>query len=216
MRAPLNKPLRGGTTIVEVLLSTLLVGVVLVAALETVGHSVRIGGAIDSQAAAFSLAEQLMTEILSHPYDDPDGASTGMGFEAGEDMSPTNRLSLDDVDDFNAWNRTPPQAADGAPLAGYTGWSRQAQVQWVNSAANGAGLVFNTGSEQGLKRVTVQVYGPGGESAVLHGYRSRLGAPGPASPHASTRVERVTAAVASGGADSLEVSTSLVNDAEGG
>src|SRR6476659_1062112 len=95
--APTPKPAsrRPGTTLIECTAATLMVGVLLVAALSSAGGSLRMTQGIDDRGRAQRLAGDLMNEILLQSYQEPDG-SVGMGLDPGENTG--NRAVFDDVD----------------------------------------------------------------------------------------------------------------------
>jgi type II secretory pathway pseudopilin PulG len=117
-------------TLVEAVISSMIVAVMLVAGLSTVGAS-----RVAQHKAALTirgrlLAGQLLSEILEQSYKDPDGTAT-LGREAGE--SAATRIDFDDVDDYHGWTCNPPTARDGTALANAVGWTRSVTVQWIDS-----------------------------------------------------------------------------------
>jgi type II secretory pathway pseudopilin PulG len=139
---------RRAFTIVEAVISTVIVAVMFVAALSTVGAA-RI---TQHRAALVSrgrlLVESLLSEVLQQSYKDSDGAAV-FGVESGE--ATTTRADFDDVDDFDGWSSSPPVGRDGTPLTSSTGWKRTVQVQWVDASDPGQVKAVETG----VKRVTV-------------------------------------------------------------
>jgi type II secretory pathway pseudopilin PulG len=118
-------------TMVEALISTVIVAVMFVAALNTVGASRLTQHRASLVSRGRLLAESLMSEILRQDYQEPDEAPA-FGRESGE--LATTRAAYDDVDDYHGWSASPPVAKDGVPLTNTTGWTRTAQVQWVDPA----------------------------------------------------------------------------------
>lgn len=53
----------------------------------------------------------MMAEALRLPFEDPDGNTSGLGIESDEPTQPTDRLALDDLDDFENLTRSPPRPA---------------------------------------------------------------------------------------------------------
>jgi len=140
----------GAFTLVEAVVSLVVVGAMLVAALSTVGAS-RLSQYKTSQYSRGQLlAELLMAEILTQDYLDPNGTPV-FGTEGGESTS--TRVDFDDVDDYDGWSSSPPAAKDGTPLAGLSGWQRSVTVQWVDPAD----VTQVKASESNAKRVTVTV-----------------------------------------------------------
>src|SRR3954452_16140107 len=95
---------RHGLTLIEVVASTMIVGLMAVAALNALGAATKSSNSIGNRAVAAGLADELMSEIMMQPYSDPDGAAI-FGNESGESTSP--RSAFDDVDDYNGWNASP-------------------------------------------------------------------------------------------------------------
>ena len=116
---------RTGLTLVEVVISTLIVGVMTVAALNALAGATRSGVSAGNRAIALGMADQLMAEILAVEYSDPDGSAV-FGLESGE-AAP--RINFDDVDDFHGWNCQPPQYRDGTVMADRDDWRQRVTVQ---------------------------------------------------------------------------------------
>jgi len=150
MRICQNRRFRRGISLIEVTISTLLVGLVLVASLRSLGHVIGSRGATSSESRAIALAEQLTSEILDQDYEDA-GGSPVFGRESGE--SGGDRADFDDVDDYDGWSATPPEDRSGTALPNSTNWEREVTVEFVET--NDPGTVSVT--DQGTKRVTVTV-----------------------------------------------------------
>jgi MSHA pilin protein MshD len=142
-------PRHRGFTLVEAAVSTVVVGLMLAAAVNTAGAARSREQRAAEQQRGMYLAQSLLSEVLSKPYVDA-GVLPLMGREADELLS--TRADYDDVDDYNALSDSPPRDAAGAALAGYTGWTRSVSVQFVV-----AGLATTSGSDTGLKRITVTI-----------------------------------------------------------
>src|SRR5690349_18095656 len=127
-----NKPRHhAGFTLVESIMSILIVGVMYVAALNTLGASRVSQATIADQRRGHELAQQLLVEIVALPYADPTTGTTTFGPEAGE--STTSRSLFDDIDDYNGWSETPPKLKDGTTISNLTNWSRRVTVEWVKT-----------------------------------------------------------------------------------
>jgi MSHA pilin protein MshD len=142
---------RPALTLVEVVVSTLIVGVMTVAALDGLGAATRSSEWAGNQGIAQGLADDLMAEILTKAYSDPNGSAV-FGLETGE-AAP--RSNFDDVDDFNGWNQKPPQAADGATLSDRTKWRRRVTVERVRLSDLTQTTAGN--SDEGAKRIHVTI-----------------------------------------------------------
>ncbi|RME39299.1 MAG: hypothetical protein D6788_05785 [Planctomycetota bacterium] len=140
---------------VEVVISVVLVGGLLVASLHLVAAAAGSDRMLQNVSRGQTLAEELLTEITRKAYEDPDDAPV-FGREAGE--LAVTRSAFDDVDDYNGWSSSPPQAADGTPLSAFADWTRQVRVRWVTL---GDPEVLSL-AESGVKRIDVQVKDPAG------------------------------------------------------
>ncbi len=139
-------------TMMEVVLSIALVGIVLSAALNTVGGARVARAQTADLSVAGVLCDSLLSEILSQAYE---GADEGVG-SFGRSLAETGdltRASFDDVDDYDAWTSSPPQDKDGAPIAWATGLTRKVQVRCVDSSD----LAETTPDGACIKRIRVTV-----------------------------------------------------------
>jgi len=157
VRAPLScasgsTRARRAFTLLEVVVATMIVGVMIVAALNALGAVTRSSVSFGNRAVALGLAIDLMAEIQQAAYSDPDEDPV-FGREPSESASPRNQF--DDVDDYQSWSRQPPQARDGTPLADRDDWLRRVTVERV--AANNPNQVSAGSTDTGAKRVHVFV-----------------------------------------------------------
>lgn len=162
---------RRGLTQVELLVSAVLVGLVVVGAMEGLGAMVRSRESISDMGRGMQLAQQLMTEILNTAYADEDALLRVFGRELDE--SGANRLDFDDVDDFHGWSASPPEHRDGTPLVNAAGWSREVNVAWVSPA----NPTVTTLVSHGVKRITVTIRHNGRVVTRLVALRSNKYAP---------------------------------------
>lgn len=172
---------RRGYTLVEVAVSTLIMGVLVVGALNVVGSSVKTQRVAATGLDAPALGHQLMAEILALPYEDPDEPTTSIGLDTGE--SNITRVDFDDLDDYDGWSRIPPEAKDGTPLPNVSDWQRQAAVQYFDPSTGGT-----TPTDTGVKLITVTIVPPTGLNFELNALRSKWGALQQSSPIDATLV----------------------------
>jgi MSHA pilin protein MshD len=207
---------RRGLSLPEVLISTVLVGVMLVAAMKTVGAVFRTRQVNAQLGDGEALAHQLMTEILQATYEDPEETSVPigdpsnpLGIESGE--SGTTRADFDDVDDYEAWNGEPPVDKGGTALAGYELFKRTVNVYRVDPDT----LQSNPNMETGLKLIQVTTIEPSGRQIVLWTLRSRFGAVEQPPSVDTTFVTWLGGTLRSGGnPTAVFEATNLVNHAE--
>jgi len=148
-----SRPVRArrGFSLFEVVVSTVLVGTLLVAATRSVGSSVLGQRKAAERAKAAWLADALVFEIHQQPYQEPGSTTSNIARETGE--SATSRAAWDDVDDYHSWSDSPPQNKDGTAIPNLTGWQRTVAVQWVPLN----NIVTTSGVETGVKSITVTV-----------------------------------------------------------
>jgi len=139
---------RRGFSIVEAAFSVVIVGGLLIAAVNTVGASTSAQFFTADQGRGRLLAATLTAEILQQAYVDP-GTSPVFGRETLE--SALSRVDFDDVDDYSGLLESPPVAKDGTALPGLSDWQLAVSVTLV--APNDFSLKSTT--DQGFKRIIV-------------------------------------------------------------
>lgn len=159
-----TRPTRSGIALIEAVVSLLVVSLLLVAALHTVGASTLSQRWNSDRQRGMHLASDLMAEITGKAY-----ANNGellFGPSAAEASS--GRSSFDDVDDYQGLSEAPPKDRAGATLSGYTGWTRDVAVVWVDPQNPSQVAIL----ESGAKRVTVTVKRRGKPVASLTAVRT--------------------------------------------
>ncbi|MCC6661168.1 MAG: type II secretion system protein [Phycisphaerales bacterium] len=138
-------------TIVEAALSTIVIGVMLVAALNTVGASRASQARNADRSRAVELAGSLMAEITAQAYEDGLLPTGNFGLPLAKVTGDRSRFN--DVDDYDAWTETPPRTKSGGVIPGFDAWTRSVRVRWVNPANPDVTSLVDTGA----KRITVTV-----------------------------------------------------------
>lgn len=154
-----------GFSLIEVVISTMLVGLVLVGAVQALGGLVRGRASVAELDRAKVLATDLLAEVLENEYADPDEPPV-FGAESSENSA--TRAAFDDIDDFQSWDATPPVDRAGAALANGAGWRRKVVVDYVDPNNLNATVV----GDQGVKRIQVEVYKDGTLQATQTSYRT--------------------------------------------
>lgn len=147
-------------SLAETVMSIALVGGLLVVALNTVGNTASGRQKMSDRGRGQLLAQDLMAEILSQDYEEPVDAPT-FGRESSETGG--SRTNYDDVDDYDAWDSSPPEYRDGTAIGNLNGWRREVVVTWVDPDDLTAVSVTPTG----VKRITVEVQRDGVPMAQL-------------------------------------------------
>lgn len=163
-----RKRASAGLTIIEVMVSTVMVGLVLAAATNTVGNVFRARSVTVDLQVGPALARSLLSEILQNPYTDPEDPNSSIGRESGESGGQRDRW--DDVDDFDGWDASTPESPAGTPLGYGSGWRRQVSVRFVQPTT-----LMPSAADTGLKLITVTVTPASGSPTVLQALRSKLG-----------------------------------------
>jgi type II secretory pathway pseudopilin PulG len=145
-----QRDVRDALSLIEVVDSTMIVGLMAVAALNSLGAATRSAESIGNRAVALGLAYELMAEIVQQSYEDP-SQTVAFGRESGEAASP--RSGFDDVDDYNGWNQSPPQYRDGTVIPDRTLWRHRVQIRRV-AATNPAQA---SATDQGVKLIVVSI-----------------------------------------------------------
>lgn len=155
---------RAGITLVEAILSTLIVSIMLVAALQTLGTAAKADQVLAAQRIGPALASQLIAEILATEYVDS-GEHATFGLEPGD--SGGSRSKYEDVDDYHGWSSSPPEDKDGDAISGMSGWTRSVSVQWVDPSD----VSTVVAADAGLKLITVTVTDSQGRSTTATAIR---------------------------------------------
>lgn len=164
--------LRAGFSLVEVVVSTLLVGLLMTAAITSVGTATSSHRKTSEVSSARMLGHELMSEILDQQYEDD--TTPSFGLEADE-LSGTARQLFDDVDDYHGWTSSPPVNASGTQMTNSSRYGRSVTVDFVDP--NDVESVV--GSEMGVKRISVTVSFDGADVFTLRTLRTSSWKQGP-------------------------------------
>ena len=144
-----------GLSLIEVMVSLLIITIGIVGFGMATPMQKDNVGAMQEERIALLLAKQMMEEIQSKAYEDPELPSGSFGQE-----EPAPRINFDDIDDYNDWDENPPQYADGTILNGenetpnYQEFRRQVIVENVDDSNYS---VTRDNGTTDSKRVTVTV-----------------------------------------------------------
>jgi MSHA pilin protein MshD len=136
-----------GFSMVESLICIIIVGVMLTAALRSVGASNTAQASISNRAIGNMLAQSLIDEITAQQFENP--SNPVFGPEAGEN----SRATYNDVDDYANLSESPPKNLDGSTMSNLSGWSRSVDVGWCDPANMNKNITTDTG----IKRIYVTV-----------------------------------------------------------
>jgi len=141
-----------GFTLIELVISIVVVSVALGGVLLAINYAVSHSADPMLQHQAVAIAESYLEEILLKPFADPDGVD-------GESSRPL----FDDVDDYNGLNDSGARDLTGTAISGLENYTVVVTV--ANTALNGIGASDS-------KEVTVTVSHPVGFNMTVSGYRT--------------------------------------------
>ncbi|HXE53428.1 MAG TPA: PKD domain-containing protein [Tepidisphaeraceae bacterium] len=145
---------RRGFTILEATMATLIVGGVMVVALNCVATSRALRARTADRIRGQELALDLLAEVLQQNY-------------LPATQNEARRALWTDVDHYNGLLDSPPTTKNGVAIPDCTGWTRTVAVTAVDPST----LVITTGST-GIKRILVNVQHNGLTVASVAGYRT--------------------------------------------
>ncbi len=122
-----------GISLLDILVSIPLVGIAIVAALNTVGASKASQYKVNKTRQGHLLAQDLLSEIMQQDFADSNSGLLSFGQEAME-IGSLNRSQFNDVDDYDGWQASPPQYKDGTVMSGLPDWQRIVEVSWRSTA----------------------------------------------------------------------------------
>ena len=111
---------RGGFTLVEVAIATILIAVGLAALMNTLRAGTSTNYASSNMTTASFLAQNVHEWTLGLPFR-PAGATV-------------NPADLKYLDDLNGMTFSPPRDGAGLPINNYAGWSQRVTMTWRNAA----------------------------------------------------------------------------------
>ncbi len=149
---------RVGLTLMEVLVSLILVSTVLLVSITASANLLRNSHMASSGILADQLASQILDEISTKNFRDTD-SNVIFGLEPDESI--TNRTTFDDVDDYHNYVNSPPTQRDGTAINGFSGWSYTVSVQPV--IVDGDSVANSANSNAPLRLVTVTCTSPASE-----------------------------------------------------
>ncbi|MGD9789843.1 MAG: Tfp pilus assembly protein FimT/FimU [Phycisphaerales bacterium] len=139
---------RHAFSLVEAVISTLIVAGLLVASLSVVSQGAKVRLTNQMRLDGLRYAEILLAKVQSLPYADPNDTPI-LGIEVG-DVTATP-ATYDDVDDFNGYQETPPTDAAWQAMPVASRWKMSVSVTYVDPDANYAVAATDTG----VKKITV-------------------------------------------------------------
>ena len=164
-------PKRHAFTILETVMSTVLVSILMVVSLSTYAQVSVSTNRTNYRLQATEFARYYINEALSLPFVDPDDPTvTTLGIDTGE--TATSRSTWDDFDDFNGISSASLTDLNGTSLPNSTGWLVTTNVHFCNPS----NPIMTTGSPTDMKLMFVNVRDPAGTNRTFVAFRSNYGA----------------------------------------
>lgn len=155
---PVGRP-RQGVTLIEIMLSLVLVSTLLLVSLTASANLIRNHTEGKRAVDAAALGGQILDEITALRF--RDAQTPTFGLEAGE--SGSDRTGFDDVDDYQGYKSEPATHRDGTKIAGFEAWSFAVAVQ--PAKADSKGVVSSSDAGDPLRLITVTCTAPDGTTS---------------------------------------------------
>jgi len=146
---------RGGFSLIEVAVATVIIGLGVVALVATTMSNTRTNDAGKKYSQAVFLAQEIREWTLKLPFSDPDPGDQDN--PPGPDGSDPQTF-VDDLDDLMTVTYNPPRDGQGTAIADLAGWSQTITMTWLN-ADNLAQTVNPGTSDVVLVSVTITYQG---------------------------------------------------------
>lgn len=161
----MKRSTRAGFTLIEAAMGSIVVAVLLGAGLTAVTQATKARKITENRAFAQAFAQQIIEEVASKAYVDPQESSPPLGLDPGEVAS--NRESYDDCDDYASLEMRPISLETGEAISDAT-WSAKVRVYWVHASD----FSVTRTSETGLKCIEVAIYKNGARLLETKALRS--------------------------------------------
>lgn len=157
-----------GFSSLETVISTVLVSITLVAAMNSLAFVIQTIGKDSEAEQASHIAHAWLSRIAALPFRDPVESTGALGLEDGE--SPLAPAEWDDCDDYHAWSvRQLPEL--GGIESQVENWGAEVQVHYCHVDAPES----VTGSPTPLKRIRLGLTAPSGREFVYYSLRGEAG-----------------------------------------
>lgn len=147
----LGPRMRLGVSLIEVMISLVLISTILLVSLTASANLLRNDVQRRGANQGQQLAARLLDEVSSMDF--RDRVDPIYGLETDENAD--DRNTFDDVDDYNGYTATPPTHRDGTTMNGYEGWSFSVSV--IPADPDATGVTTTSSNEQSPLRIIVVV-----------------------------------------------------------
>ncbi|MGB0597139.1 MAG: type IV pilus modification PilV family protein [Rubripirellula sp.] len=128
----MNQHRHEGLTLIEVVVSTLLVSTIMLTSLAASANLLRNQAATRAKTEAQTLGTQILDEITAQDFEDRIDAQFGLE----PDESLDDRMTFDDIDDYQKYGEANPTHRDGTAINGFADWTYEIEVLMVEAGEN--------------------------------------------------------------------------------
>lgn len=128
MRNGATKTLRGGFTLIETAVATVVVGMGVVALVHALAAGTRVNAAAQRMTRAAFLTQAVREWTVGLPFRDQDDAD--INNPVGPDSSTSPEYFADDLDDLMNYTFSPPRDGQGVAISSMANWSQTVLMEW--------------------------------------------------------------------------------------
>ena len=118
---------RGGFTLIEAAIATVVIGMGVVTLMHAMGSGTRVNGEARDITHAVFLSQEIREWTLQLPFTDPEEAAD---VDPGPDAANSPAQFVDDLDDLMDYTFTPPRDGQGEKITEMSDWSQEVQMEW--------------------------------------------------------------------------------------
>ncbi|TWU07537.1 ubiquitin family protein [Stieleria varia] len=148
---------RQGLTMLEIVISLILVSSLLLVSLQASGRLLRIQSIGSTAVQSRELGGMWLDEISAMSFQDLESSGT-FGLETGETAGV--RSAYDDVDDYHGYSTTSPTHRDGTAMVGFVLWSVSVSV--TPAVYSASGVTLTADPKDPFRVITVTCTAPDG------------------------------------------------------
>lgn len=151
--------MRDGVTLIEIMVSLVLVSTVLLVSLTASANLMRNDAENRTASDAQWIVGWMLDEISAAEFRDREAPVYGI--ESDEDAA--DRTTYDDVDDYHNFTQSPPTFRNGVAMDGFDGWTISVTV--TPAIGDATGIVTSNDDSDPLRRIVVNCDAPDGTRA---------------------------------------------------
>lgn len=196
-----------GFTLVEAVISIVIMGVLMAAALNGIGYAARDRRGQADMRRGRALISAMAREIMAQRYAEPNGVvSTPAGGGS--------RTDFNSIRDYAGLTERPPLERDGRAVPGATGWTRTVTIEGVDIDVATMGLTAARPLNAVMASAVITATSPTGKTYQTRVYRSAWGAADVTTPAAGLAIGlnvKLTSGSGEKGEETMTTSIDLEN-----